>query len=244
MSLIRSVKSNAIKPSLFDVTGGVHWHLRALVSHNALWAPFKLALADELSRWTPQADKLLLIGPSAGWCIPDALLARFGEIHGLDIDRSAEFLFRRLHGRALQGRRLTWDCADFFSAPQRILAAFSDHAILLCNIAGQRRFHHPHWRSAETELAALQNVLAGRYWASFHDLLSGGLARSLSPPPLSLPMRTDGADVLRQCGLSGEWFDHLTSFLLPAVAPRVILPWRFKRDRLHLVEAGWSEPLL
>jgi hypothetical protein len=49
--------------------------------------------------------------------------------------------------------------------------------------------------------------------------------------------------VLRQYGLAGEWFDHLTAALLPENAPRMILPWRFQRDRLHRVEAGWSVPV-
>ncbi len=243
MSLTRSVQGDSIplKPQLFDITGGIAWHVRAFVSRNTLWAPFRQTLADVLARWKPPARRLLLIGPSAGWCIPDALLARFDEIHGVDIDRSAEFLFRRIHAQALHGRRLTWDFVDFFSDPQSILAAFPDHAILLCNVAGQRRFHHVDWRSTEAEMAALRSFLSDRYWASFHDLLSGIAASDLSP--LSLPMRAEGADVLRQCGLSGEWFDHLTSSLLPIAAPRTILPWRFKRDRLHLIEAGWSAPL-
>ena len=49
-------------------------------------------------------------------------------------------------------------------------------------------------------------------------------------------------DVLRDYGLQGEWLDHLTADLLAPSAPRMILPWRFKRDRIHLVEAGWSAP--
>jgi len=244
MSLKRRAESASrpLAPRVFDFSGGLRWHLRALISRNVYWAPFRHALAEFLLRWGPPQNKLLLIGPSAGWCMPDALLARYDEIHAIDIDACARFLFRRVHAKPLRdGCNLTWACADFFHDPQSVLAAYPDHAILLCNVAGQRRFHHAHWADAEVEIAALQGLLATRHWASFHDLLSGSCSDNLSP--LSLTARGQGADVLRQYGLAGEWFDHLTAALLPENAPRMILPWRFKRDRLHLVEAGWSEPV-
>lgn len=243
MSLSRSISGHRapLSPRLFDLSGGLRWHARALARRSNLWAPFRFELADSLSHWIPPQDKLLLIGPSAGWCLPGAALQRFSHIHAIDIDVCAQFLFRRVHARALQGLDLTWSCMDFFHDPQNVLDAFPDHAILLCNVAGQRRFHHADWQAAEVEMAALQGLFAERHWASFHDLFSGSCADELRA--VSLPSRKEGADVLRLCGLSGEWFDHSTAALLPANAPRMILPWRFKRDRLHLVEAGWSVPV-
>lgn len=243
MSLSRKLQDarEPLSPRLFDVSGGLRWHMRSLASRSILWRPFRQALADALAAWTPPLDKLLLIGPSAGWCLPDFTIGRFREVHAIDIDVCAEFLFRRVHGQHLRGGvNLTWACADFFHDPQSVLAAYPDHAILLCNVAGQRRFHHAQWLDAEMEMAALQRLFAHRHWASFHDLLSGSCKRQL--PPMQFHARMEGAAVLRRYDLSGEWFDHLTAALLPQEAARSILPWRFKRDRLHLVEAGWSAP--
>jgi len=210
-------------PRVVDLTGGLRWHMRAFARRAGLWAPFRFALAQWLETWRPNADRLLLVGPSAGWCLPTSFLARFSQISAVDLDPAARVLFGLNHA-ALRGR-LVWRTEDFFADRARILEEHADRAVLLCNLAGQRRFR-------------LRAALEGRDWASFHDLMSGPCA--FAPLwPRSLDARPDGERLLRDYGLDGEWLDHLTADLLPPAQARMILPWRFKRDRLHLVEAGW-----
>lgn len=219
-----------------DLTGGLRWHMRAFARRAGLWAPFRFALAQWLDTWRPNADRLLLVGPSAGWCLPTSFLARFSQISAVDIDPAARMLFGLNHA-ALRGR-LVWRMEDFFADRARILEEHADCAVLLCNLAGQRRFHHADWRACEAEMRSLRHALEGRDWASFHDLMSGPCA--FAPLwPRSLEARPEGERLLRDYGLDGEWLDHLTADLLPPANGRMILPWRFKRDRLHLVEAGW-----
>ncbi len=225
-------------PRLVDATGGLRWHMRALACRSSLWAPFRRSLAHWIADWRPPAQRILLVGPSAGWCLPKAFLERFTHVSAIDLDPAARSLFSLNH-RAARGK-LSWSTADFFADPARVLADHSDHAVLLCNVAGQRRFHHADWRSCEAEMRDLRATLAGRSWASFHDLVSGPGVSDLWPR--ALESRPEGERLLRDYGLDGEWLDHLTADLFAPSQPRMILPWRFKRDRIHLVEAGWSQP--
>jgi hypothetical protein len=225
-------------PRLVDATGGLRWHMRAFARRRTLWAPFRAALAQWLEGWRPGVDRLLLVGPSAGWCLPPSALARFAHVAAVDIDPLAQTLFRLNHP-ALRAR-LSWRLGDFFADPACVLSEHAGCAILLCNVAGQRRFHHSDWRACEAEMRALRDALSNRPWASFHDLVSGPGSGALWPR--AFEARPDGERLLRDYGLQGEWLDHLTADLLAPTAARMILPWRFKRDRIHLVEAGWNAP--
>jgi hypothetical protein len=222
------------KPFLVDAAGGLRWHARALAARHGLWAPFRADLAHWLEGWKPRSRKLLLLGPSAGWCLPRDLLTRFEAVHAVDLDLASERLFRLTHRPMCA---LTWAHRDLFADFDALLHAHPDHAVLLCNVAGQRRFHAS-VEQTEADMASLRTKLAGHDWASFHDLLSGASSADLKQ--LQLLERTSGQDILARYGLHGEWLDHLTGALLPAHASRLILPWRISRQRLHLVEAGVS----
>ena len=224
-----------------DRTGGLFWHMRALVSRRSLWAPFRAGVEDWLATWTPPCDELLLVGPSAGWCLPDAFLTRFARLQAFDIDPAAQPLFRLVHGGALRraGVTLSWTQADVFADISGMLAAHPGTAILFCNVAGQRCIQTPDARLVEAEMERLQHLLRGRCWASFHDLLSGHASLELPERRLTGPM--EARDLIASYGLGGEWYDHSTAKLLPRSAPRRILPWRFERGRVHLIEAGWVE---
>ena len=224
-----------------DRTGGLFWHMRALGSRQSLWAPFRAGIEDWLATWEQPCDELLLVGPSAGWCLPDAFLTRFARLQAFDIDPAAQPLFRLLHGGALRraGVELAWTQADFFSDVSSILAAHPGAAVLFCNVAGQRCIQTPDARLVEAEMVRLQGLLKGRWWASFHDLLSGHA--SLILPQRRLGGRMEACDLIASYGIGGEWYDHSTGQLLPQGVPRRILPWRFQRGRLHLIEAGWVE---
>ena len=152
-----------------DLTGGLFWHLRAAVARRSLWAPFRAQLEDWLASWVPPSRKLLLVGPSAGWCLPDSFLTRFDHLQAVDIDPAAPSFFRLLHGGALHsaGVGLTWSQLDFFADPASVLAAHPDAAVLFCNVAGQRCVQVRDPGAVEAEMIALQAMMKGRSWATF-----------------------------------------------------------------------------
>ena len=227
---------------LLASSGGLEWHGRALRHRNRLWAGFRDDLREWLGGWQPARDDLLLIGASAGWCLPDDFLTRFRRIDALDLDPLASVLFRANHGRALAaaGRTLRFSRTDALADLSRLLAEHPRHAVLFANILGQRRFDRADGTATEAELAALASRLAGRPWASFHDRLSGR-ARDVAAAPqtFSCATRLAPEELARRVGASGEWLDHLTTDVLPATTERRVMPWRFRPGRLHWVEAGF-----
>lgn len=216
-----------------DRSGGLNWHLRALARRGKLWRPFRDELATFLARWQPMTRTLILAGPSAGWCLPSEFLTRFDRIMAVDPDPWAQLLFRRLHPEARVG---AWLKGDFFGVAADLLAAEPDAAILFCNMLGQLRFAGRDAAETDQLIAGIAPLLAGRSWASFHELLSGETDNN--PRCLSLAGRPHHEALLKQLGLAGEWLDHAASHVLPQTMPREIVPWRFAPGRVHLVELG------
>ena len=222
-------------------SGGMLWHLRAL-RFRSHWAEFVSHIEGWLDSWQHGCSGLLLLGPSAGWCLPDKFLCGFSRIHAVEFDPVAPLLFGLLHGRALRrsGSHLTWQRADLFDQLDRLLEQHPDYAILFCNVLGQHGLHRREPGRAEEDLNALSLRLAGRRWASFHDRLSGDW---LQTKPLPAPIRLAGAEgpqaLARRVAGSGLWYDHLTTHVLPQDCPRLILPWPIRPGRLHWIEAGY-----
>lgn len=216
-----------------DRSGGLNWHLRAFWRQRALWQPFRKALADFLDQWHPDATRLILVGPSAGWCLPDPWLNRFQAVTAIDPDPWAAPIFRRLHPKV---RLESWIRGDFFAEGPDLLKAQPKAAVLFCNVLGQLRFSGLDGRDVQARIAQIGALLAGHPWASFHEIMS--CASAANPPPLLLLHAQEHRALLQQLGLSGEWLDHEAGSTLPVANPRVIVPWRFAPDRLHLVEMG------
>lgn len=216
-----------------DRSGGLRWHLRAFHRRKGLWQPFREALARFLAQWQPATRSLILIGPSAGWCLPSDFLTRFDRIIIIDPDVWARPLFRRLHPGA---RLAQWIRDDFSAVLPALLEREPDAALLFCNVLGQLRFTGLDEDRLTAKIAAIAPTLAGHPWASFHELLSGESA--VTPRILPLAGAPHGEAVLKQLGLSGAWLDHLAGGVLPKTAQRDIVPWRFAPGRLHLVEMG------
>jgi hypothetical protein len=217
-----------------DLTGGPVWHFRALWRRARLWKPFRKHVENFLESWPVRSHELLLIGPSAGWCLPEKFLRRFSVIHAMDPDPFAAILFRLNHPRARIG---SWQRGDFFTEGDEFLNHHPGAGVLFCNVLGQRRYVNRDIASVETELRGVKMQLRGRGWASFHDLLSGGGAAFAEVKELRSAL--DQATLLSSLDLSGEWLDHLTGDVFPRGQIRHIIPWQFAAGRLHLVEAGW-----
>ena len=238
------VSNDPYEGALFIPSGGPVWHWRALW-RLWRWAGFKSELARHLENWRPPSDRLLLMGPSAGWCLPSAFLARFKTIDAVDIDPLAPLLFRFNHGLALarSGTSLTFHKLNLFREFDSILKAYPEHAILFSNVLGQHLFHDEDQARAQATIEAIKLSLYNRYWASFHDRLSGAY-----PPGKTLPIAqtspraVESATLASNLGLSGQWLDHLTVNVLPDETERHLILWPLLADWLHIVEFGSVEP--
>ena len=226
--------TSGVEQGSVDLTGGPVWHARALVRRPTIWKNFRRDIQSWLDEWNPRARELLLIGPSAGWCLPESSLQRFSIVHAMDPDPLASVLFRFMHPHLRLGE---WHRGDFFIHGVDFLARHPDAAVLFCNMLGQRRYVIRDITQVERELLDVKTIVRGREWASFHDLLSGDGDANM--PMRALNAAPDQATLLSSLNLSGEWLDHLTRDVFPRSTARHIIPWQFAKGRLHLVEAGY-----
>ena len=222
-------------------SGGLVWHMRAL-HRRRHWNHFLLPVGDWLDTWHPASTGLLLIGPSAGWCIPDSFLGRFSQIHALDIDPLAGKIFRVLHRKIIAGRRvqLTWQEGDLFEQLEDLLCKYPDHAVLFCNVLGQHGLHQRVAELVTRDFESLSSLLRGRVWASFHDRLSGG-RNEADPIPgqFLLSKGLDTQTLVQRVAREGQWIDHLTQGVFPENTARLMIPWGIRPGVLHWVEAGF-----
>jgi hypothetical protein len=225
------------KPGAWRPSGGLRWHLRAW-RHRRIHDPFRHDIGRFLQSWDHGSKELLVVGPSAGWFLPQSFLLRFSRLVLIDLDTSAPIFFRLRHGRALRqcGVDTDWIQEDFVECLPRLLAVSRDPAVLFCNVLGQLALERT---DAEARLAELPALLTERRWASFHDRFSARVPVEAPPGEQAftshIPM--DG-DMLQKLGYSGEWCDHGTGGILPAGAVKCYLPWRIEPRRLHWIEAG------
>ena len=225
------------KPGAWRPSGGLRWHLRAW-RHRRIHDPFRHDIGRFLQSWDHGAQELLVVGPSAGWFLPQSFLLRFSRLVLIDLDTSAPIFFRLRHGRALRqcGVDTDWIQEDFVECLPRLLAVSRDPAVLFCNVLGQLALERT---DAEARLAELPALLTEHRWASFHDRFSARVPVEAPPGEQAftshIPM--DG-DMLQKLGYSGEWCDHGTGGILPAGSLKCYLPWRIDPRRLHWIEAG------
>lgn len=241
-------------------TGGLNWHLRAFRSRKQ-WASTCDHIANALNLWRPTTQELLLIGPSAGWMLPTAWLARFRTIHAYDLDALASPLFNRLHTRRLNaiGTTVTHHRMDAIAHLPRLLAEHPQAVIWFDNVLGQLRYVHRDENELGERLRALRSQLRHRTWGSVHDWLSGTVS---SPPPMASMSchwvhlndqgqrvcRADGSVVkteeeiqrlLTSVGATGIWQDHGCQELFPLQTRRCWIPWAFSVNHWHWLELGW-----
>jgi len=239
-------------------TGGLNWHLHAHQSRQR-WHPTVQALSAYLESLHPQRRHLLLIGASAGWMMPPTFLQRFERIDAFDIDPMAGTWFRARHGRHLHahGVALHYHRHDAIAHLPALLAQHPQACVWFDNLLGQLRYRLGDTEAAQERLRQLHHDLRGHPWGSVHDAYSGAVRPK--PPAinaaLSLPFERSHSGVvhgertfthsqwaqhlLAQIGAEGEWLDHLTADVLPPQTPGRMIPWAFKKNHWHWLQAGW-----
>lgn len=236
--------------ALFSQTGGLVYHWRAHRQRERLWLPFRRAVEAWLVQALPPANELILVGPSAGHCLPISHLARFRNILLLEPDGLARYLFGRRVSEPVISHRsedlLLRPLLDGRQGLDQLLRERPGASLVFCNVLGQLEFglsggEHTAWRAAFRR--RIWPELAGRPWASFHDRWS--MDRAASEPALPVEVRFDrapsdeqlGAALFGDAGAAVEVLDHGTSDLFPETAPRRFFTWQLTPSALHVVEA-------
>ena len=231
-------------------TGGLNWHLQAYPSRKR-WQP-TVQLSDQfLAQVQPKSEHLVLIGGSAGWMMPPNWPARFKRIDAYDIDPLAAWLFDGQHGKRLktQGIAVHHHRHDALANLPEILKEHPKACLWFDNVLGQHRFRICDQARVEHELAQLKTTLQGRNWGSLHDVWSGPTDGRLLPAGLQVwshhVTAKQGMEaafsqkLLASVGAKDAWHDHLTSHVFSHSTPTTWMPWAFKPNYWHWLQAGW-----
>ena len=218
-----------LRDHLLDPSGGLVYHLRALRQRHGRWATFHAVVAAWLDAWQVAEKELVVIGPNAGYALPDGFLARFERVVALEPDPVARHLLaRRRDAAALRFDRL--DCLRTPNGLELLAERFPDAAFLFSNVLGQLAAPAADWSTL------LQHHLAGRNWASYHDVISTHSA------PGRLNALTITATENLEATLARFWpgqtltvTDH-ASFRLGGSGPFAYALWPISGSRWHLVE--------
>ena len=220
---------------MFSASGGLVYHLRAWRGRRGLWAPFHAEVRRWLADWQPGVGHLVLIGPSGGYALARPFLARFQRVTVLEPD----VLARRILAVRFAGQRFDWRDGLGLATPgglARLAADHADAAFLFCNLLGQQPEGAAAGFSRRAWLEQLEPALAGRAWASWHDLASTDRAPD-RPAPLALDRAEDLDRLLNRFWQGGELaiVDHDCAGLAPTL-PRQYALWTLRPGRHHLVE--------
>jgi len=243
---------------LFSPSGGLVYHLRALRYRQTLWQPFCGALEGWLTRHLRVEDELILVGPSAGHCLPRELLGRARSLLVLEPDPVA----RRLLALKLAPQRFHAEARDLLVAPllsgrsglDAVLARWPRATVLFCNVLGQLHFGLKDEQEQQLQTEFRRRILPalqGRGWASFHDRWSLDRGSDDAPAPALLHFeRLPSDELLAEAYFGSETvtaLDHGTTTLFPERLARDYLPWQITPRALHLIEAvagGADDPPL
>lgn len=219
----------SLRDHLFDPSGGLVYHLRAARHRHSRWAAFHAAVAAWLGDWQPEARELVIIGPNAGYALPPGFLARFATVVALEPDPLARHLLARRRDAAV----LRFDRLDCLSTPEglaMLAGRFPTAAFLFSNVLGQVSAPTENWS------ALLRRHLAGRAWASYHDVIATTARPTHTDPVTVTTMESLEATLARFWpGQAMTVTDHDT-FRLGGRGPFAYVPWPITAKRWHLVE--------
>lgn len=239
--------------ALFNPAGGLRYHFRALRYASTVWQPFRWAVGEWLLGWEPPERTLLLVGPSGGYSLQPFLFERFERVVCLEPDPVARLVFRRRLAKAPLERRPAIEfVADdhLVHHPERLgdlVRKLEPCAVLFSNVIGQLRVLLTATSAGNADLSrareAVQRVLEGRSWASYHDRVSGTLRPEFNQPLVADGRLTD-AEVLSVLYASddsddsapAELLDHLTDGFFPITLPHAYFVWELEPSWFHVIE--------
>jgi hypothetical protein len=226
-------------------TGGLRWHAHAMLQR-ANWKNCCVQIERYLLSIEPKNEHLLLIGPSAGWMLPQTWLEKYKFIEVFDIDPLASFLFDWRHGRHLKAKKtnVSYHRLDAIAHLEKLLTDYPNASIWFDNVLGQHRYRVRDMHQTESELKNIKNSLAQREWGSLHDWLSGPINTvvNLEPIHAKASQTKDQSwtqQLLGQIHAQGTWSDHLTSDVFPADTNCQYLSWPYSADYGHWLQIGW-----
>jgi hypothetical protein len=241
--------------ALMNPAGGIRYHLRALRFRGDQWQAFRWAIGEWLLDWQPKEPTLLLVGPSAGYCLQPFLFERFELVVCLEPDPVARYLFKRKLTKAPLDHmpKLEFIAQDHLVRnPERLpklLEQLPATCVLFSNVLGQLRGLLNVDDDDGPEFARIKHAMAeairGRSWASFHDRVSG-YARPTCEHAVTSNSRLSDAEILEllysetprnRRNRNLKLIDHLTAGLLPANLPHSYFSWELEPGRFHLIEA-------
>jgi hypothetical protein len=235
---------------LVTPAGGLVYHLRALRYRGTLWLPFRRMLSAWLAQNLPESEVLVLVGPSAGHCLPLEQLGRAKQLVLLEPDPLARWLLaQRLASQApLFERRdlLVRPLLAGTSGLDAVLARWPRASVLFCNVLGQLHFGLDDAQDDQFRKEfrrRLWPALRGRAWASFHDRWSFEPDESVPSTPSSLHFERlpNDEQLAEACFGAGQQavtvLDHGTAELFPDALPRDYFTWQLTPRAQHLVEA-------
>ncbi len=220
-------------PRLLHPSGGLRYHFAAF-RHRRLWVPFHDRVRDWLTAWQPASRRLVLVGPSGGYALDPAFLARFDDIVALEPDPLARFILaRRRPGIRFEDDAGFVEPDGFF----RLVECHAGAAFLFCNLLGQTLVgQSPDPEARRVWLDSLPAALAGQPWASWHDLASTTRAPD-HWPELALAGALELDALLARFWRGGELIihDHDCAGLCPE-RPRDYAIWAIRPGQWHLIE--------
>lgn len=221
-----------LTPRLWHYSGGLYYHWRAFRYRQVLWAPFVAQVQVWLESWHVPEERLLIVGPSAGYTLSAHWLARFRRIDILEPDPFACWLLRRrFPGICFHQGSL--DCFASSAGPEMLRKAYPDSAVLFSNVIGQQR----RLESIAAWKEALLTSMRQQSWASYHDIISTSVAPAFTG---SVRMRPDAPleEVLSCFWRGGELslYDHGCHPLLEQET--CYATWSITPRQHHLV--GWN----
>ncbi|MBS0345377.1 MAG: hypothetical protein JSR69_02865 [Proteobacteria bacterium] len=218
-----------LRDHLLDPSGGLVYHLRAWRHRHGRWAAFHAAVAVWLEKWRITEPELVIIGPNAGYALPDGFLGRFTSVVALEPDPIARHLLaRRRDATALRFDRL--DCLRTPDGLARLATRFPDAAFLFSNVLGQVAAPVEDWS------VLLGRHLSERNWASYHDVASTVTAPGCRETLTVIETESLEATLARFWpGQAITVTDHAT-FRLGDSGPFAYVPWPIDGSRWQLVE--------